>query len=80
MKPSIFNTIIEEKDYLLMFNSLSGALLKLPKESLKKHEKDLYKEGFFVEDDKDELLTYKYIYYKKLFGNNKNLDITIALT
>ncbi len=37
MKPSIFNTIIEEKDYLLMFNSLSGALLKLSKESLKKH-------------------------------------------
>lgn len=79
MKYSMFNTIVEEKDYLYMYNSLSGALLKLPKKELEKHQESLCREGFLVEDDKDEILTYKYIYYKKIFGKT-NLNLTIAPT
>lgn len=79
MKYSMFNTIVEEKDYLYMYNSLSGALLKLPKNELEKYEATLCREGFLVEDDKDEILAYKYIYYKKIFGK-ANLNLTIAPT
>lgn len=79
MKYSIFNTTVEKNDYLYMYNSLSGALLKLPKKELEKYQEILYREGFLVEDDKDEILTYKYIYYKKVFGKT-NLNLTIAPT
>lgn len=79
MKDSKFNTIIEKEEDLLMYNSFSGALLKIPKNKIKDYESILYKEGFLVDDDKDELLTYRYLYYKTLFYNNK-LDLTIATT
>ncbi len=79
MKHSKFNTVVEKIDNLLIYNSLSGALLKIPKNKIKEYENILCKEGFLVEDDKDELLTYKYIYYKKLFENS-GLHLTIAPT
>lgn len=79
MKYSIFNTIVQEDDSLLIYNSLSGALLRVPKNKINEYKELFYKEGFLVEDNKEELLTYKYIYYKKLFDNNR-IDITIAPT
>lgn len=79
MKHSRFNTIIKEGKNLLMYNSLSGSLLSIPENRLKEYEDILYKEGFLIDDDKDELLTYKYMYYKTLFDYNK-LEIIIAPT
>lgn len=79
MKYSKFNTIIDKSDHLLIYNSLSGALLKINKEKIKEAEDILCKKGILVEDDKNENLLYKYIYYRKLFSS-KELYLTIAPT
>ncbi|AVM57789.1 hypothetical protein C3V43_08490 [Bacteroides heparinolyticus] len=79
MRYSIFNTTIDKGEYLILYNSLSGALLKLSKKKIDDAKDILIQKGFLVEDNENEVLSYKYIYYNQIFSK-KSLDITIAPT
>ncbi len=79
MKFSQFNTTIERKDDLLIYNSFSGALIKIPKKKMHEAEPLLIKNRMLIHDDENEVLTYQYIYYNSIF-NSKDLSITIAPT
>jgi len=79
MKYSIFNTTIKKGEYLILFNSLTGALLKINKNKIEDAKELLIQKGFLVEEDANELHYYKYIYYNRIFSN-RSLDITIAPT
>lgn len=79
MRYSIFNTTIDKGEYLILYNSLSGALLKLSKKKIDDAKDILIQKGFLVEDNENEVLSYKYIYYNRIFSK-KSLDITIAPT
>lgn len=79
MRYSIFNTTIDKGEYLILYNSLNGALLKINKKKIDEAKEILIQKGFLVEDSDNELLFYKYIYYQKIFSN-RNLNITIAPT
>lgn len=79
MKYSIFNTTIEKGEYLILFNSLTGALLKIKKDKIEDAKELLIQKRFLVEDNDNELHFYKYIYYNRIFSN-RSLDITIAPT
>lgn len=68
MRYSIFNTTIDKGEYLILYNSLSGALLKLSKKKIDDAKDILIQKGFLVEDNENEVLSYKYIYYNQIFS------------
>lgn len=79
MRYSKFNTIIDKKEDLIIYNSLSGALLKISKDKIEDARNILIEKGILIENDKDETILYKYIYYQRIFSN-KIINITIAPT
>ena len=53
MKFSQFNTTIERKDDLLIYNSFSGALIKIPKKKMHEAEPLLIKNSMLINEDEN---------------------------
>lgn len=70
---------------ILLYNALSGALAKLPQTVWEKRNTDvsvsdlLKEQGFFIDEDIDELALYKFKYYQGMFAH-KDFTIMIAPT
>ena len=92
MKPSIYNKIVPYEDEFLLFNQVTGALIKVGQKSLnkinsifcgdfsnKKLAEKLKQLGYLIEDQGDERLRLKSVYESKVENNlNKHLFITVT--
>lgn len=92
MKPSIYNKVVPYKDSFLLFNQVTGALIKTSKKifeevnavfngdfSNEKLSERLRTFGYLIEDQDDERLKLKKIYDSKVNNNlNKHLFITVT--
>ena len=77
MKFSRFNIIIKRNEYWILYNTLTGNVVKIPPSSYSTANKDLLRLGYLVENDGDDLLQYKYMYYGQMF-NCKSINLVIA--
>lgn len=79
MKYSKYNNIVEDEEYIFLYNSLKGSFARIKRDQYNLKNPKLAEHGFIVEDDKDELLTYKYGYFNELFVND-TLNLSISTT
>ena len=80
MKFSKYNIIVptEEKN-IIVYNTLSGTVIKIATEQYQENNKMLISKGMVVEDNADELMLYKYK-YEGLLYQTTDLDLTLATT
>ncbi|RTK94360.1 MAG: SPASM domain-containing protein [Neisseriaceae bacterium] len=92
MKPSIYNKIVKYKEDYLVFNQVTGALLKASEKSTnkikkifegkiedEKLQKQLIELGYLIADKEDERVRLKKLYDEKSSNNlNKHLYITVT--
>lgn len=76
VKFSRFNIVLEKGEYLLLYNTLTGKIVKIKATAYCIENNDLYELGFVVEDDED-LAQYKYMYYGQMF-NFSEVNLVIA--
>lgn len=76
MKFSRFNIVLEKGEYLLLYNTLTGKIVKIKATAYCIENNDLYELGFVVEDDEG-LAQYKYMYYGQMF-NFSEVNLVIA--
>lgn len=85
MKQSHYTFTLADGADMLLYNALSGALAKLPMAAWEARETDasvsaaLREQGFFVDDDADELAVCKFRYYQGMFAQ-KDFVVMIAPT
>lgn len=79
MKFSRYNIKIEQNDKYIVFNSLSGRLIRLLKSDYSENNPDLKDKGFVVNKNDDEIARYKYLFYSGVFSKSY-LNLTIATT
>lgn len=85
MKQSYYTFTFAIGADILLYNAMSGALAKLSKEAWEARETDvsvsdtLKKQGFFVDEDVDELALCKFKYYQGMFAH-KDFVVMIAPT
>lgn len=78
MKYSRFNILLDKGTYLLAYNTLSKAMVRIKKEDFSIENSLLIDKGFVTAEDED-LKLYKYFYLSRLF-DNKNISVSIATT
>lgn len=80
MKFSKYNIIVPaEQGNIIVYNTLSGAVIKIASERYQENNIILISKGMVVEDNVEELMIYKYK-YEGLLYQTSDLDITIATT
>ena len=85
MKQSYYTFTFAIGTDILLYNAMSGALAKLPKEAWEARETDvsvsdaLKEQGFFIDEDVDELALCKFKYYQGMFAH-KDFVVMIAPT
>ncbi len=76
---SRYNIIVDDGNHFVIFNTLSGSLIRIIKDKYNEQNRDLIQGGFLVKSTDNELSRYKYLYYSSVFLQ-KSLNITIATT
>lgn len=76
---SRYNIIVDDGNHFVIFNTLSGSLIRIIKDKYNEQNRDLIQGGFLVQSTDNELSRYKYLYYSSVFLQ-KSLNITIATT
>lgn len=85
MKQSYYTFTLSMGTDILLYNVMNGAFAKLPMEAWESRETDvsvseaLKKQGFFIDEEVDELALCKFKYYKDMFAH-KDLAVMIAPT
>ncbi len=79
LKFSRFNITCQKSDCIILYNALTGKVVKIKPSAYSVDNSNLYKLGFVVEDEED-LAQYKYLYYGQMFSFNEiNLVIATSL-
>lgn len=85
MRISLYTIEQIQGEYTYLYHTYTGAFVKVATEawqswrSEKEMQETLYKQGFLVEDDTDEVLLYKYKYYGAVFSHG-TVGLCIAPT
>lgn len=79
MKFSRFNITCHKDTSIVLYNTLTGKVVKIKPSAYSVDNSDLYELGFVVEDEED-LAQYKYMYYGQMFSFSEvNLVIATSL-
>lgn len=79
MKPSIYNIVIHGSSKDIIYNTLTGSIVRISSDKFTPQNPQLSQLGFFVEDDLNEYKTYMYGYMSMMF-RRESMSITIATT
>lgn len=80
MKFSQYNIVTPASEgKLLLYNTFTGSVAKISQEAYSTDNKELASKGFIVDDNENELETYKLGYYANVFAT-KDFNLTVATT
>lgn len=79
MKASIYNITIHDQDKDIVYNTLTGNVVRVKPNKFTPQNTRLLELGFFVEENNQEYKTYMYKYMSCMF-RHKGMSITIATT
>ena len=80
MRESFYNYYLDVEGKRYLFNILNGGLLQMEKNITKEEQQYLYQNGFYVDDDKDEVETLEREVNANIEEDQQAMELTIALT